>query len=546
MKNDVRLSLCMIVMNEERDLPGCLQSTRGLVDEIIVVDTGSKDRTPEIAREFGAKVYPFKWVNDFAAARNESIRHATGDYILWLDADDRIPPQERENFVRWKQELPTSEKRAYWFIVESPKEEEFLTERCYQMRVFPRVEGVRFIRRVHESILESINALGIPSSYCDITIRHVGYARKADMHRKANRNLKLLLAALAEAPDDPTIHWHLSMTYNVIGEKEKSARHAESLLSLIPDGKLEGEERQWQIAALVHLGNLYAELGREKEAEKTLRKAMELDRNNPMSAFFLARLLIKQRAYTKALPILQRLREKDLQVYQVPYPQKAVKFYCHIWLGHCYETLGKRNEAVREYALASKVNPSWDERGAEVGEFYLREGKVEKALEVLERAVKIDPFNPSVLSNLALAYRRTGRIEEAEVCLRKAVQLDPEHFDALANLGHLLLLKGKLEEAAPLLKKAALSRMDTDLAAALIFIAILNGRIEEALPYTERIMEAIDKRRNKTLDTLGDYALLLEELAQGLRSKGRLYEARLLNIASRHLLQQEAILSSVD
>jgi len=79
-----------------------------------------------------------------------------------------------------------------------------------------------------------------------------------------------------------------------------------------------------------------------------------------------------------------------------------------------------------------------------------------------------------------------------------------------------------------------------------VFIAILRGRIEEALPHTERIMEIMEEGANRTLDTLGDYALLLEELAKGLQSKGHLYEAHLLSIASRHLLQQEALLSSAD
>src|SRR5207244_2007812 len=81
----VRVSLCMIVKNEERHLGGCLPSVHDLVDEIIVVDTGSTDRTKEIAAWFGAKVVDFVWQDSFAAARNESLRHATGDWVLWLD-----------------------------------------------------------------------------------------------------------------------------------------------------------------------------------------------------------------------------------------------------------------------------------------------------------------------------------------------------------------------------------------------------------------------------------------------------------------------------
>ena len=86
----------MIVRDEEDHLAKCLESVRGLFDEIVIVDTGSVDRTKEIAREFGAKVFDFVWIDDFAAARNEALSHATGDYAFWLDADDVVEPAERE------------------------------------------------------------------------------------------------------------------------------------------------------------------------------------------------------------------------------------------------------------------------------------------------------------------------------------------------------------------------------------------------------------------------------------------------------------------
>ena len=76
----------MIVKNEEAHLAGCLGSVADLVDEIVVVDTGSTDATAAVASRFGARVYPFHWVDSFAAARNESLRHARGDWIFWLDA----------------------------------------------------------------------------------------------------------------------------------------------------------------------------------------------------------------------------------------------------------------------------------------------------------------------------------------------------------------------------------------------------------------------------------------------------------------------------
>ena len=91
-----KVSLTMIVRNEEENLPRCLESVQGLFDEIIVVDTGSTDRTKEIAAGFGARVFDFAWIDDFSAARNVALDHASGDYALWLDADDVIEPSQKE------------------------------------------------------------------------------------------------------------------------------------------------------------------------------------------------------------------------------------------------------------------------------------------------------------------------------------------------------------------------------------------------------------------------------------------------------------------
>ena len=99
------ISLCMIVRNEEAVLARCLDSVRGIVDEIIICDTGSTDRTREIALEYTDRVFDFAWIDDFSAARNFSFSKATMDYILWLDADDVIEPSDRQTLVRLKETL---------------------------------------------------------------------------------------------------------------------------------------------------------------------------------------------------------------------------------------------------------------------------------------------------------------------------------------------------------------------------------------------------------------------------------------------------------
>jgi glycosyltransferase involved in cell wall biosynthesis len=86
------------VKDEEAQLPGCLQAAADLVDEVIVVDTGSADRTKEVAAGLGARVFDFPWCDSFAAARNESLRHATGDWIFWLDGDEYLDADKRAHF----------------------------------------------------------------------------------------------------------------------------------------------------------------------------------------------------------------------------------------------------------------------------------------------------------------------------------------------------------------------------------------------------------------------------------------------------------------
>ena len=101
----VTISLCMIVKNEEDVLGRCLECVRGIVDEIIIVDTGSIDNTKKIALEYTDKIYDFNWIDDFSAARNNAFSKATKDYILWLDADDMILEEDIKKFKDLKQIL---------------------------------------------------------------------------------------------------------------------------------------------------------------------------------------------------------------------------------------------------------------------------------------------------------------------------------------------------------------------------------------------------------------------------------------------------------
>ena len=201
-----RVSLTMIVRDEEKNLSSCLESVRGLFDEIVVLDTGSKDRTIEIARSFGARVFDFVWVDDFAAARNAALARATGDYAFWLDADDLIEPPERTKLEALLRSLGRGGKMPAYVI------------RCAcdpgpdgsggdtvvdHIRLFPLIEGVRWTYRVHEQILPALKRAGVPLDWPEITVRHTGYADRALRMRKLDRDWRILCEELAERPNEP-------------------------------------------------------------------------------------------------------------------------------------------------------------------------------------------------------------------------------------------------------------------------------------------------------------------------------------------------------
>jgi glycosyltransferase involved in cell wall biosynthesis len=203
-----RVSLTMIVKNEEKNIGTCLESVRGVFDEIVVVDTGSTDRTIEIARSFGARVFDFVWVDDFAAARNAALARATGDYAFWLDADDLVEPPQRQ-----KLEVLLARLRAGGgnnpsaFVVRcacDPGPDGSGGETVVDhVRLFPLIEGVRWSYRVHEQILPALNRAGIGTEWTDITVRHTGYSDRALRLRKLDRDTRILHEELADRPDDP-------------------------------------------------------------------------------------------------------------------------------------------------------------------------------------------------------------------------------------------------------------------------------------------------------------------------------------------------------
>lgn len=221
------VSLCMIVKDEEEMLPGCLEAARDFVDELIVVDTGSSDRTVEIAREAGAKVVHFPWNGSFSDARNASLEEATGDWILYLDADEHLVPDDAPAF----RALLGRTWREAFYLVETNYtggDESGSAVNHLAMRLFRNRPEYRFVGRIHEQKTQSMPTY-LPERFeaSTVRVRHYGYLKsRVTAKDKSRRNIELLEAEARETPT-PFNAFNLGSEYVALGEREQARTHFE-------------------------------------------------------------------------------------------------------------------------------------------------------------------------------------------------------------------------------------------------------------------------------------------------------------------------------
>ncbi len=182
------LSVCMIVKNEEDVIGRCLECIKDIADEIIIVDTGSSDKTKEIVKKYTDKIFDFPWINDFSAARNNSFSYATQEYIMWLDADDVIDEENRQKLLLLKDKLDPSVDMVKMKYDVAFDEADNPTLSYYRERIFKRSMNYRWVGEIHEVISLYGNIM-----HSDIVIQH----RKMRPN-EADRNLKIFEQMLSD------------------------------------------------------------------------------------------------------------------------------------------------------------------------------------------------------------------------------------------------------------------------------------------------------------------------------------------------------------
>ncbi|WP_027087265.1 glycosyltransferase family 2 protein [Cohnella panacarvi] len=335
------ISLAMIVKNEEKYLDRCLKSAAHMVDEIIVVDTGSTDRTVEIAEQYDAKLYRFEWIDDFAAARNYSLEHVTGDWVLVLDADQYFQEDFSESI---KQFTNSNAKRAGLIEIISKYEQngQTLHSTDYMARLFPR--GARFEGRIHEQLTPLM-----PTVVTGLKLMHDGYFQTD----KGTRNIPLLLKALEEEPDDAYLNFQLGKQYRGADEYNLAQHYTEKAYGL-----LQGSNPPFALETIIELLEVLTVNKQYEAALELASNEVEWLDKSPDFAFSVAQFLLEyaidaqdfsvvgniENSYLKCLE-LGRAGAKEIVI-------GASTYLAAYNLAVFYESIGNDANAKEYYALS--------------------------------------------------------------------------------------------------------------------------------------------------------------------------------------------------
>ena len=257
------LSLCMITKNEEKNISRCLDSIKDIVDEIIIVDTGSTDKTIEIAKSYGANIYHYEWSNDFSKARNVSLQKATKDWILVLDADEVLPYEEG---LKLKNIINTSVNEGLFLRLDNIIENVNLGD-AVVLRAFKNNPKYRFRGSMHEQVIFSIEEVSGKDKIqpTNVKITHYGYdPNVCDMEEKQKRNLSIL-ESYPQEDRDGYFYYSLGNEYSRIKEYDKAIDVYKKALDYTRDNYVDTMP-SYLSYLVVNLSKTYSALKKYKEA----------------------------------------------------------------------------------------------------------------------------------------------------------------------------------------------------------------------------------------------------------------------------------------
>jgi glycosyltransferase involved in cell wall biosynthesis/predicted Zn-dependent protease len=446
------LSVCLIVKNEERFIRQCLASVKDFADQIVVVDTGSTDRTVAIAREFGAEIHDFKWCDDFSAARNAALHYVTGEWVLSFDADEELPVENRPTFLRLLEDESVISWRLPLFDVGREN------EGCnYVPRLFRNAPGLHFVGRVHEQVFYSIEARrvewGLENRLGDAALRHHGYTKELIKERgKVERNLRLLERAVEELPGDPL----LQMNYGLelcrserVAEGIQQYTNAFNAMSALPPAAVTPETREallTQYCTYLRIAKRPADL--LPVLTSSLARQVELTASQH---FLLGLAQMELEQYAPAAQQMRLCLEKRSKRNFTPINADILTVIPQHSIAICLWQAKDTDGADRAFQAAIAESPTAVKLRIDYARFLQEQSKPVDALQLLNKFVSANPEAVSVwVAGGQIALSEPGLLEVAVDWTTVASGHHSKDVNVLAQRGEALLLSGNLDLALPL------------------------------------------------------------------------------------------------
>jgi tetratricopeptide (TPR) repeat protein len=437
------LSLCMIVKDEEEMLPRTLEAIGPAVDEIVVVDTGSSDRTVEIAESFGAKVLHHEWTGDFAAARNVSIDAATGDWIVWLDADEVLVAEDAPAL----RELTGQTWREAFYLVETNFTgdiEDGTAVTHNALRVFRNRPEYRFEGRLHEQFAHNLPGyLGERVAHTQVRVEHYGYLGVVrDKKDKARRNLELLERQSAEGLDTAYHKFNLGSEYLALGEWERACD-----LLVQSWEEMEDDPRRHSYPYMPSLASRVVialrECGRLDDAHAQADAGLEVFPGFTDLVFHQASVARERGDLDEA----RRLFERCLEMGDAPARYSAT-VGCGSYLA--LMALAAMGDLAEQEALLTRCldeNPSFYGPVLPLATAMLQGGREpDEVVAAIES--RVAKPTATIRFMLGTALYETGAAEQAEGQFRGVLDQQPDVAHARVALGEAVLSQGRYGEAA--------------------------------------------------------------------------------------------------
>jgi tetratricopeptide (TPR) repeat protein len=480
----LKLSLCMIVRDEEEMLPRSLAAARDAVDEIVVVDTGSRDRSVEIAREFGATVIEREWTGSFADARNASFDAASGDWVLFLDADEVLDPADAPLL----RELTGRTWREAFYLVEINHTGEIgdgtaVTHNA--LRMFRNRPEYRFEGRVHEQIAHHLPS-GLPERLEPTPIRvdHYGYLGAVrDAKEKSRRNIALLRAQMEEVGPNPFFHFNLGSELAAAGDADGACDQFERAWALLAEDPRR-KERPFVPSLTVRSTKALRFCGRLAEADARAVEGLAMFEDLTDLVFERALVAAAEGDVDRAATLLEECMERgDAPSKYSP----TVGSGSFLALARLAELERARDPERAEGLLRRCLleNPAYLGTVLPLADMMLARGAETEEVEA-QIECGVAEMTPSVRFMLATALYEAGHPEAAEPHYATVAEAQPGNGGARLALAETLLSTRRYEEAAA----TAAAVADSDAFAVEAARAELFARVLAAAPSEEATLRA--------------------------------------------------------